>query len=241
MPSDSDLRMHLQPPPSTGRIVCLDSETTGLSPRTGDRIIELACVEMLNGIQTGKHYHTLINPKRPISKDATAIHGITDEKVARAPTFDQIAEDFLCFIDEDPLVIHNAEFDVRFLNLELERCHRPKIPLARCYCTMERSRITDPSKPASLDALCARLKIDTTRRTLHGALLDATLLAEALSKMTGTRQASLSFDAKAANDTITTPIRLFSGTIHPWAVPESDLAAHERLITAITDQKGTAQ
>lgn len=174
------------------REIVLDTETTGLDPRDGHRLIEVACLELQNGVRTGNEYVQRINPERLVDPDAYAVHGISDADLVGAPLFAEICADLLAFIADDRLVIHNAEFDLRFVNAELARTGHPAIPLARAIDTLSMARRRFPGAPASLDALCRRFGIDTSARVKHGARLDAELLAEVYLELTGGRQKGLS-------------------------------------------------
>ena len=174
------------------REIVLDTETTGLDPRDGHRLIEVACLELQNGVRTGNEYVQRINPERLVDPDAYAVHGISDADLVGAPLFAEICADLLAFIADDRLVIHNAEFDLRFVNAELARTGHPAIPLARAIDTLPMARRRFPGAPASLDALCRRFGIDTSARVKHGARLDAELLAEVYLELTGGRQKGLS-------------------------------------------------
>lgn len=164
------------------RYICLDTETTGTSINKGHRIIEIGCVEIINGEKTGKEYHTFLHPDREIDKEAEAVHGITLEKLKDAPKFSGISQDFLNFIQDSTLIIHNAPFDVTFINNELKIVNLPKIT-NEIIDTLILARKKYIGERASLDALCKKFEIDTTSRTLHGALLDAQLLAEVFLKI----------------------------------------------------------
>ncbi len=172
------------------REIVLDTETTGLDPRS-HRILEVACIELVNHVPTGAKFHKLVDPEMEISAEAASIHGITNAKVKGAPVFSAIVSEFLEFIGDSKLVIHNAEFDVGFLNAELVRLGFPKIPITRAIDTVQVARKKFPGAPASLDALCKRFGIDNAHRTLHGALLDADLLAQVYLELIGGRQAAL--------------------------------------------------
>ena len=183
------------------REIVLDTETTGLDPKKGDRVIEIGCVELLNRIPTGREFHRYINPERDVPAEAEAVHGLSTAFLADKPVFTQVAEDFLSFIAEDMLVIHNAAFDVGFLNFELGRLKKPKIENSRVVDTLMLARRKHPSGPNSLDALCKRYAIDNSRRTKHGALMDSTLLAVVYLELLGERQSALSLaqaDSSAA-------------------------------------------
>jgi len=178
------------------RQIFLDTETTGLSPETGDRIIEIGCVEMLNRRLSGRNLHFYLNPQRRSHEDAVKIHGLTDEFLADKPPFASVADELLAFVDGAEVIIHNAGFDVGFLNEELRRLERPKFPgfVARITDSLSMAREMFPGKANSLDALCRRLEVDNSNRALHGALLDAGLLAEVYIRMTR-GQNSLVIDA----------------------------------------------
>lgn len=173
------------------REIILDTETTGLSPIKGDRLIEIGCVEILNRIPTGREFHAFINPERDVPLEAQAVHGITTEQLRHMPLFSAVADSFLEFIADDPLVIHNAAFDIGFLNFELEKAGRASLSFDRVVDTLALARRKHPAGPNSLDALCKRYSIDNSQRTKHGALVDSLLLAEIYIELLGERQAAL--------------------------------------------------
>ena len=173
------------------REVVLDTETTGLDPAQGHRVIEIGCVELINHIPSGKTFHELIHPERDIPEEAAAIHGIRLEQLEGKPVFAGIVEPFLEFIGDDRLIIHNAGFDVKFLNAEFKRQERPPIEMGRVLDTVQLARRKFPGSPASLDALCKRFQIDLSSRTQHGALLDSELLAQVYLELIGGHQAPL--------------------------------------------------
>jgi DNA polymerase-3 subunit epsilon len=180
------------------REICLDTETTGLKPEEGHRIIEIGAVELHNHIPTGRTFHVYINPERDVPEDAVRVHGLTAEFLADKPTFAEIVDDFLAFIGEEaPLVIHNAAFDRKFLNWELSIAGRPEIPAERCIDTLEIARRKFPGAQNTLDALCRRFGVDNSARELHGALLDAQLLADVYIELIGGRQIDLSLAGMA--------------------------------------------
>lgn len=178
------------------REVVLDTETTGLKPRDGDRIVEIGIVELINHLPTGKIFHKYINPQRDIPEESTRVHGITDEMVKDAPLFVHIVEEFLEFIEDSPMVIHNASFDMGFLNAELDRLCRPMLPPVRAIDTLRMARKKFPGSPASLDALCRRFNIDLSVREKHGAWVDAELLAKVYLELIGGRQVSFQFQGE---------------------------------------------
>jgi DNA polymerase-3 subunit epsilon len=175
------------------REIVLDTETTGLDPAIGHKIVELGCVELLNTIPTGEIFHAYVNPLRDMPEEAFRVHGLSAEFLAAKPVFAEIAGDFLKFADGARLIAHNAEFDLRFLNAELTLLDMAPIPSDRVVDTLVLARRKFPGGPNSLDALCARFGIDTSRRTKHGALLDAEILAEVYAELIGGRQAALVF------------------------------------------------
>jgi DNA polymerase-3 subunit epsilon len=173
------------------REIVLDTETTGLDPARGDRIVEIGCVEIVNRFLTGRVFHRYMNPERPMNPEAFAVHGLSDAFLADKPVFRDIADEFLAFIGEDALVIHNANFDTNFLNHELKRLKLGPIDPTRVIDTLTLARRRHPGQQNSLDALCARYGIDNSRRTKHGALLDAEILAEVYAELSGGKQSSL--------------------------------------------------
>jgi DNA polymerase-3 subunit epsilon len=170
------------------REIVLDTETTGFDPGTGDRIVEIGCVELFNHMVTGKTYHQYINPERDMPEGAFEVHGISSEFLADKPVFAKIGQAFMDFIGESKLVIHNASFDMKFLNAELGWMKLPQLPMDQAIDTLAIARKKFPGSPASLDALCRRFHIDTSARTLHGALLDSEILAEVYLELIGGRQ-----------------------------------------------------
>jgi DNA polymerase-3 subunit epsilon len=174
------------------REIIFDTETTGLDPYQGDRLVEIGCVELLNGFPTGKTFHVYLNPERDMPEQAFAVHGLSSEFLKDKPVFADICEEFLAFVADAPLVAHNAMFDLGFINAELERCKKALVQRDRLVDTLMLARRRYPAGPNSLDHLCQRFSIDASRRTKHGALLDAELLAEVYVELTGKRQARLS-------------------------------------------------
>jgi len=176
------------------RRIALDTETTGLNPLDGHRIVEIGCVELDINIPTGKEWHTYLNPQRTMPEAAFAVHGLDDSFLSNKPLFKNISSDFLNFIKGAELVIHNARFDIGFLNNELKLANLPIINIDESIDTVQLARQTIPGAAASLDALCKRFNIDLSQRGKHGALLDAQLLAEVYLELTGGRQSSLILD-----------------------------------------------
>ena len=173
------------------REIVLDTETTGLDPFQGDRLVEIGCIELVNGIPSGQTFHKYFYPERTMPAEALAIHGLTDEFLKDKPLFADAVDDLIGFLGDAPLVIHNASFDIGFLNAELERAGRPLIARERMVDTLLIARRKHPGGANRLDDLCVRYSIDNSRRTKHGALLDAELLAEVYVELIGARQAQL--------------------------------------------------
>jgi DNA polymerase-3 subunit epsilon len=173
------------------REIVFDTETTGLNPAGGDRVVEIGCVEIYNRVETGRHFHAYFNPDREMPSEAEAVHGLTTIFLSDKPRFSEKAEELLDFIEDSPLVAHNASFDFGFLNFELEQCGRPAVCLSRMVDTLTLARSRHPGAKHSLDALCVRFGIDRSQRIKHGALLDAQLLAQVYVELTGGRQIGL--------------------------------------------------
>lgn len=226
------------------REVVLDTETTGLDPKDGHRVIEIGCVELINFLPTGRVYHAYINPERDVPAEASAISGLKTDFLKPFPIFAKIVNDFLSFIGDDKLVIHNAPFDLKFLNSELERLQRPSLPLHRATDTLLMARNKFPGSPASLDALCRRFEIDLSARTQHGALLDSELLAKVYLELVGGRQTAFSFGEKqnAGTDKQSTETTISERTLRP-ARPHhptaEELAAHQELTSKIQNNLWT--
>lgn len=179
------------------REVVFDTETTGLNPQNGDRLVEIGCIELINRIETGEIFHTYFNPQCDMAAAAQAIHGLSDAFLSDKPLFEDRVEDLLDFLGDSPLVAHNASFDFGFLNAELGACGRLHIPMTRMIDTLSMARTRHPGAKHSLDALCTRFGIDRSHRVLHGALLDAQLLAQVYVELTGGRQIGLSLVSDA--------------------------------------------
>ena len=180
------------------REIVFDTETTGLNPAGGDRMVEIGCVEMFNRVETGRHYHAYFNPERAMPSEAEAVHGLSSIFLSDKPRFPDKAEELLEFIGDCPLVAHNASFDFGFLNHELERCGRPPVCTTRMVDTLGLARTRHPGAKHSLDALCTRFGVDRSMRVKHGALLDAQLLAQVYVELTGGRQIGLGLVADSA-------------------------------------------
>ena len=170
------------------REIIFDTETTGLNPAGGDRMVEIGCIEIFNRVETGRHFHAYFNPERPMPSEAEAVHGLSNIFLSDKPKFGDRAEELLAFIEDSPLVAHNASFDFGFLNHELGLCSRPPVSTSRMVCTLVMARTRHPGAKHSLDALCTRFGVDRSQRVKHGALLDAQLLAQVYVELTGGRQ-----------------------------------------------------
>ena len=220
------------------REIVLDTETTGLDPAAGHRIVEIGCVELFNHVPTNNSFHRRVNPERSMPTAALEVHGLTDEILAKQPVFGKIAQEFLDFIGDAPLVIHNAAFDLAFVNAELERVGLPPIPAARAIDTVSLARRKHPGASASLDALCRRFAIDLSARDKHGALLDAELLAAVYLELLGGRQPGLVLAIEAQVFHGATPRR--ERPSRSFAPSADEIAAHEAFIATIKDAIWTA-
>ena len=180
------------------REIVMDTETTGLDPNSGDRLVEIACVELANYIPTGRVWHQYINPQREVPHDAFRIHGLSTQFLADKPLFTDLVESFLEFVDGATMIFHNASFDMKFINAELIRIERAAIPLERVLDTLALARRKHPAGPNSLDALCKRYNVDNSARTKHGALLDAELLADVYLQLIDGQQPNFDLTARRA-------------------------------------------
>jgi len=218
------------------REIVLDTETTGLDPASGHRIVEIGCIELIGGIRSGEFFHTYLNPERDVPDEAYRVHGISTDFLKDKPIFAEKVEDFMEFIAGDPLVIHNAGFDMRFINHELERLGFKGLPMDRATDTVMIARKKFPGSPASLDALCKRFAIDLTARTKHGALLDAELLADVYLELLGGRQVMLSLDPQnngaplPGSDGAPTRERLDP---RPFPLTQEEQDAHAQMLTLL--------
>lgn len=210
------------------REIILDTETTGLDPKDGHRIVEIGCLELVDRVWTGRTYQQYINPDRAMTEDAYRVHGISDEMLADKPRFDQIADAFLDFVDGATIVAHNASFDMRFINWELNNAGREPLPMDKVVDTLAIARKKYPGAANSLDALCRRFEVDNTDRTLHGALIDSRLLADVYYHLMGAKQAGLELvsgggGAGGAQERAYREPR-------PHAAPEADLENHRSFL-----------
>lgn len=217
----------------SGREIVLDTETTGLDP-ANERIIEIACVELINRLPSGRTKRWYLNPEQKVQEAAFAIHGLSDEFLTDKPKFAAVAGEFLEFIADAKLVIHNAEFDLGFVNAELKRVEREPLERARAVDTLAIARRMFPGERVSLDALCQRFAIDNSRRTVHGALLDAELLADVYLELTGGRQATMALGATRAKAAGGERARIVRPP-RPHAPSEAELAAHAEFLKSIKD------
>ncbi len=218
------------------REIVLDTETTGLDPLKGDRIVEIGCVELYNHVSTNKTFHVYLNPERDMPSEAAMVHGLTDEFLADKPRFAEKVDEFLTFIGDSPLVIHNASFDMNFINAELTRCGYKRLPMERATDTIVIARRMFPGSPASLDALCKRFNVDASSRSLHGALLDAQLLAEVYLELRGGRQPGLqmlSQETAVVDESVVCVREHRVARAH--AATDAEIAAHEKFLSQIKD------
>ncbi len=226
------------------RQIVLDTETTGLEPSQGHRIIEIGCVEMINRRLTDNHWHHYIKPDRPVDDGAFEVHGISNEFLADKPRFDELVDDFLAYIDGAELVIHNAPFDVGFLNHEIKLLDEPR-PLITEVCsvldTLVMARQKHPGQKNNLDALCRRYEIDNSHRTLHGALLDSEILAEVYLLMTG-GQTALTLEAEDADNghagQVLEAKPVDAQGLVSWQVSAEDLQKHQQYLVLLEKKAG---
>jgi DNA polymerase-3 subunit epsilon len=218
------------------REVILDTETTGLDPARGDRVVEIGAVELLNHLPTGRTFHVYINPERDMPKEAEAVHGLSAAFLANKPIFASIAQDFLAFIGDATLVIHNASFDVAFLNAEFGFLKLPTLLPERIVDTLHIARQKHPGSPNSLDALCRRYGIDNSKRTKHGALLDSELLAEVYLELIGGRQTVFTLEASRTTATtvvISAPVDLQRPSPLPPRLTQAEREAHAAFLSGL--------
>ena len=219
------------------RQVVIDTETTGLDPEDGHRIVEIGCIELTtNHIPTGRYLQFYINPERDVPSEATAVHGLTNQFLADKPVFSQIYTEFLDFVKDARLIIHNAEFDMKFINWELKQVGHSAIPWSRVTDTLQIARQKFPGSPANLDALCRRFGIDNTERTYHGALLDSELLAEVYLELMGGRQHGLGLGTKTVEETAikkTVQSQRAFREARIYAPSAEELMAHKTLLEKI--------
>jgi len=221
------------------REIVFDTETTGLNPAAGDRVVEIGCVEIFNRVETGRHFHAYFNPEREMPSEAEAVHGLTTIFLSDKPRFLEKVDELLDFLEDSPLVAHNAAFDFGFLNFELESCGRPSVSMKRMVDTLTLARSKHPGAKHSLDALCVRFGIDRSQRIKHGALLDAQLLAQVYVELTGGRQIGLGLVA----DTSSVTVQQSSGPVtireprpaRPHAPAAEELERHRAFIAQLVN------
>ena len=221
------------------REIVFDTETTGLNPATGDRMVEIGCVEICNRIETGRHFHAYFNPEREMPNEAEAVHGLTAIFLSDKPRFSEKATELLEFIGDSPLIAHNASFDFSFLNAELARCGCVSVCTSRMVDTLALARSRHPGAKHSLDALCARFGIDRSHRVKHGALLDAQLLAQVYVELTGGRQIGLGLVAEASALAVDSAggaviVREFRPA-RPHSAAEEELERHRAFISRLVE------
>ncbi len=221
------------------REIVLDTETTGFDPETGDRIVEIGAVELNNHVVTGRTFHQYINPERAMPQEAFQVHGLSDEFLRDKPKFADVGQAFLDFIGDARLVIHNAAFDMKFLNAELKWMHLPELPWERAIDTLAIARQRFPGSPASLDALCRRFAIDNSARTLHGALLDSEILAEVYLELIGGRQPDFALSVAHGEDSAS-GVETWRPMPRPVPLPprlsDAERAAHEAFVAVLGDK-----
>jgi len=218
------------------REIVLDTETTGLDPFSGHRMVEIGCVELVGGLPTGEVFHRYLNPNRDVPDEAFRVHGLSTEFLRDKPMFSEIVDDFTAFIADAPLVIHNAVFDMKFINYELSEHGFAAIDAARIIDTLVMARKKFPGSPASLDALCKRFSIDLSARTKHGALLDAELLADVYMELMGGRQSAFGLDAQTATKGVDIIQEATLSHAHPmrhFTASDEELAAHADLVAQL--------
>ena len=220
------------------REIVFDTETTGLDAYQGDRLVEIGCVELVNGFPTGQSFHRYLNPERDMPEAAFSVHGLSSDFLRDKPVFAEVCEELLAFVGDAPLVAHNAMFDLGFINAELERCQRPPLQRERLVDTLMLARRRYPAGPNKLDDLCLRFSIDLSRRTKHGALLDAELLAEVYVELTGKRQARLGLiDVAAA---VTAQGTIVAVRVRPAPLPsrltDAEREAHRAFVATLGEK-----
>jgi DNA polymerase-3 subunit epsilon len=217
------------------RAILFDTETTGLEPHLGHRVIEVAALELVNDLPTGRRFHALVDPERDIPEDATRIHGFTLADLAGKPSFAEIVDDLLEFFGEAKLIAHNAPFDFAFLDAEFVRIGLPPLSASRMIDTLALAKVRFPGMPNSLDALCRRFAIDLSARTTHNALLDCRLLADVYVELTGGRQRGLSLAAEKTTIELVVYTHTDDRTPRPIVPSEDELAAHAAFVAQFKD------
>jgi DNA polymerase-3 subunit epsilon len=215
------------------REIVLDTETTGFDPLSGHRIAEIGCVELLNHLPTGRVFHKYVNPERDMPAEAFKVHGLSADFLSKHAIFAEVAVEFLAFIEDSPLIIHNAEFDMKFINAELVRCGLATLPMSRAVDTVPIARRKFPGAQASLDALCRRFEIDNAHRTRHGALLDSELLAEVYLQLIGGRQPGLELAAGKSAAQAVAVVKREPRPARPHAASDAEQAAHAGFVAKL--------
>lgn len=210
------------------REIVFDTETTGFDPTQGDRVVEIGCVELINGMPTGEKKQWYINPERDVPAAATKVHGLTWKFLSDFPIFSIVADEFLAFIDDSKLVAHNAEFDFKFINWELQNANHLPLPLSRMIDTLQMARMKFPGAQNSLDALCKRFGVDSSNRDLHGALLDSEILAEVYLELKGGRQAGMDLNVEKVEAAKEEAISIIEKRSFPPS--EEELEAHKKFV-----------
>lgn len=216
------------------RAVLFDTETTGLEPHLGHRVVEVAALELINDLPTGRHFHALIHPGRDIPEEAIRVHGLTEAHVRDKPVFGAIAADLRAFLEDGHLIAHNAPFDFAFLDAEFARSGLDRLDPARMVDTLALAKLRFPGLPNSLDALCRRFGIDLSARTTHNALLDCKLLAEVYIELTGGRQRGLSLKAEQRASPVLTYTLSGTRAARPVIVTDAELAVHAAFIACLS-------
>ncbi len=217
------------------REIVLDTETTGLEPEAGHRIVEIAGMELLNGVRTGKDFQTYLNPERDMPEEAFRVHGLSEDFLRDKPKFAEVAENLLEFLGDARLVIHNAAFDLKFLNAELTRLGRRPLSRARAVDTVALARAKYPGAQVSLDALCRRLGIDNSARSLHGAFLDCELLSEVYLELSGGRQPGFDLDRRDTAERVAAAVKRPVRPPRPHAATAEELEAHAAMVATLSD------
>ncbi len=217
------------------REIVLDTETTGLDPGSGHRIVEIGCVETRHHIATGESFHVYVNPERDMPEEAFNVHGLSEQFLSDKPVFAEVVEGFLAFVEDSPLVIHNAEFDMKFLNAELKKVGRPLLDRDRAIDTVALARRKFPGAQVNLDALCRRFEIDLSRRDKHGALLDAELLADVYLQLRGGAQPGFELAGNNVDSSGPVEVQRQARPPRPHAPSAEELAAHAKLVETLNE------
>ncbi len=215
------------------RQIVLDTETTGLDPSDGHRIVEIACIELVNRVPSGRHYQTYINPERDMPDEAFRVHGLSTEFLSAQPLFSEVADAFVQFLGDGELIIHNAEFDLKFLNAEMALLEKSGLNDFKVIDTVRLAREKFPGAPASLDALCRRFGVDNSKRQVHGALLDAELLAEVYLELMGGREPALSLAGDGPRQEEQVTAARTARSPRPHGVSEAERAAHKVFVAGL--------